>query len=132
MDSESLFDLYIAAKKRADISVEFEKLCKNLLAHNDIDTFEKIISRIVNDGHMINVSGVTCKLDVASIKMCDRLFEMFSSDNIKHPIDYSDNEDILKFMENFKNNRVPSIVTPKIAHKKSDIPFMISLKDFMM
>lgn len=139
MDSESLFDLYLATKKLAmekqvDIAAKFEELCKSLLEHNDINTFEKIISKIVNDGHMINVSGVTCKLDATSIKLCDKMFILFSEDNTKHPIDYSDNEDILKFMENFKNNRIPSIVTPKIAHRKTDrtIPFTISLKDFMM
>lgn len=149
-EQTSFFDAYMAAKKQAmkkqvDISAKFEELCKDLLEHNDINTFEKIISKIVHDGFLINVSGITCKLDNKSIELCNKMFVMFTGDNIKHPIkDYSKNDDILKFMENFKEPKLTAECYPmkqtntekrckcdKYNNYSSygDIPFMISLKD---
>ena len=146
-EQTSFFDDYMAAKKQAmkkqvDISAKFEELCKNLLEHNDINTFEKIISKIVHDGFLINISGITCKLDNKSIELCNKMFIMFTGDNIKHPIkDYSKNDDILKFMENFKESDCnPRKRTNAVKcgsgscdYRKYDdygnIPFMISLKD---
>ena len=142
-EQTSLFDDYMAAKKQAmkkqvDVSAKFEELCKSLLEHNDINTFEKIISKIVHDGFLINISGITCKLDNKSIELCNKMFVMFAGDNIKHPIkDYSKNDDILKFMENFKesdcNPRKRTNAVKCGDYRKYDdygnIPFMISLKD---
>lgn len=145
-EQTSFFDIYMAAKKQAmkkqvDIAAKFEELCKNLLEHNDINTFEKIISKIVHDNFLISVSGITCKLDSKSIKLCNKMFIMFTDDNIKHPVnDYSKNDDILAFMENFKESYQPpkrsNTVKREDYHKyndcetHSDIPFLISLKDF--
>lgn len=146
-EQTSFFDIYMAAKKQAmkkqvDIAAKFEELCKNLLEHNDINTFEKIISKIVHDNFLISVSGITCKLDSKSIELCNKMFIMFTGDNIKHPVnDYSKNDDILAFMENFKES---DYQPPKRSNTvkcgdyrkyndcgtHSDIPFMISLKDF--
>lgn len=142
-EQTSFFDDYMAAKKQAmkkqvDVSAKFEELCKSLLEHNDINTFEKIISKIVHDGFLINISGITCKLDNKSIELCNKMFVMFAGDNIKHPIkDYSKNDDILKFMENFKesdcNPRKRTNAVKCGDYRKYDdygnIPFMISLKD---
>ena len=142
-EQTSFFDDYMAAKKQAmkkqvDISAKFEELCKNLLEHNDINTFEKIISKIVHDGFLINISGITCKLDNKSIELCNKMFVMFAGDNIKHPVnDYSKNDDILAFMENFKesdcNPRKRTNAVKCGDYRKYDdygnIPFMISLKD---
>ena len=136
----SVFDSYMAAKKEAekkqvDISVKFEELCRNLLAHNDVNTFEKIISKIVHDNFMINVSGVTCKLDDKSINLCNKMFIMFAGQNIKYPInDYSKNDDILKFMENFKESNCQSRSKPTLKRgnccQSGGIPFTVSLADF--
>lgn len=142
-DQTSFLDAYMAAKKQSmkkqvDIAAKFEELCKNLLEHNDINTFEKIISKIVHDGFLINVSGITCKLDNKSIELCNKMFVMFTGDNIKHPInDYSKNDDILKFMENFKesdcNPRKRYNAVKCGDYRKYDasgnIPFMINLED---
>lgn len=142
-EQTSFFDDYMAAKKQAmkkqvDVSAKFEELCKSLLEHNDINTFEKIISKIVHDGFLINISGITCKLDNKSIELCNKMFVMFAGDNIKHPIkDYSKNDDILKFIENFKesdcNPRKRTNAVKCGDYRKYDdygnIPFMISLKD---
>lgn len=140
-EQTSIFDTYMAAKKQAmkkqvDISAKFEELCKNLLEHTDINTFEKIISKIVHDNFLINVKGVTCKLDSKSIELCNKMFIVFSGDNIKYPIrDYSGNKDILKFMENFKESKntecYPLKRTNAVKHGNyGSIPFTISVEDF--
>ena len=121
MNSDSFLNMYIAAKKQVNIFAKFEELCKNLLKHNDINTFEKIICKIIQGGYMINVSGVTCKLDDNSVDLCNKLFEMFSPENKKNPLDYSKNDDILKFMENYRDNKINKsndIETPVKNSKK--------------
>lgn len=143
MDRDSFLNMYIAAKKQVNIFAQFEELCKNLLKHNDINTFERIISNIIKGGYIINVSGVTCKLDKKSVDMCNKLFEMFSPENKKNPLDYSKNDDILKFMENYKGKKDNNIETPvknakkirKIVFDDDDngtIPFTIDLKNFLI
>lgn len=142
MDRDSFLNMYIAAKKQVNIFAQFEELCKNLLKHNDINTFERIISNIIKGGYIINVSGVTCKLDKKSVDMCNKLFEMFSPENKKNPLDYSKNDDILKFMENYKGKKDNNIETPVKNAKKirkivfdddnGTIPFTIDLKNFLI
>ena len=143
MDRDSFLNMYIASKKQVNIFAQFEELCKNLLKHNDINTFERIISNIIKGGYIINVSGVTCKLDKKSVDMCNKLFEMFSPENKKNPLDYSKNDDILKFMENYKGKKDNNIETPvknakkirKIVFDDDDngtIPFTIDLKNFLI
>lgn len=143
MDRDSFLNMYIAAKKQVNIFAQFEELCKNLLKHNDINTFERIISNIIKGGYIVNVSGVTCKLDKKSVDMCNKLFEMFSPENKKNPLDYSKNDDILKFMENYKGKKDNNIETPvknakkirKIVFDDDDngtIPFTIDLKNFLI
>ena len=143
MDRDSFLNMYIASKKQVNIFAQFEELCKNLLKHNDINTFERIISNIIKVGYIINVSGVTCKLDKKSVDMCNKLFEMFSPENKKNPLDYSKNDDILKFMENYKGKKDNNIETPvknakkirKIVFDDDDngtIPFTIDLKNFLI
>ena len=142
MDRDSFLNMYIAAKKQVNIFAQFEELCKNLLKHNDINTFERIISNIIKGGYIINVSGVTCKLDKKSVDMCNKLFEMFSPENKKNPLDYSKNDDILKFMENYKGKKDNNIETPVKNAKKirkivfdddnETIPFTIDLKNFLI
>lgn len=144
MNSDSFLNMYIAAKKQVNIFAKFEELCKNLLKHNDINTFEKIICKIIQGGYMINVSGVTCKLDDKSVDLCNKLFEMFSPENKKNPLDYSKNDDILKFMENYRDNKINKsndIETPVKNSKKyrkvvfdddGSIPFTIDLKNFLI
>lgn len=143
MDRDSFLNMYIAAKKQVNIFAQFEELCKNLLKHNDINTFERIISNIIKGGYIVNVSGVTCKLDKKSVDMCNKLFEMFSPENKKNPLDYSKNDDILKFMENYKGKKDNNIETPVKNAKKirkivfdddrtGTIPFTIDLKNFLI
>ena len=142
MDRDSFLNMYIAAKKQVNIFAQFEELCKNLLKHNDINTFERIISNIIKGGYIINVSGVTCKLDKKSVDMCNKLFEMFSPENKKNPLDYSKNDDILKFMENYKGKKDKNIEKKKKNAKKirkivfdddnGSIPFTIDLKNFLI
>ena len=142
MDRDSFLNMYIAAKKQVNIFAQFEELCKNLLKHNDINTFERIISNIIKGGYIINVSGVTCKLDKKSVDLCNKLFEMFSPENKKNPLDYYKNEDILKFMENKKKKKDNNIETPVKNAKKirkivfdddnGSIPFTIDLKNFLI
>lgn len=142
MDRDSFLNMYIAAKKQVNIFAQFEELCKNLLKHNDINTFERIISNIIKGGYIINVSGVTCKLDKKSVDMCNKLFEMFSPENKKNPLDYSKNDDVLKFMENYKGKKDNNIETPVKNAKKIrkivfdddnvSIPFTIDLKNFLI
>lgn len=142
MDKDSFLNMYIAAKKQVNIFAQFEELCKNLLKHNDINTFERIISNIIKGGYIINVSGVTCKLDKKSVDMCNKLFEMFSPENKKNPLDYSKNDDVLKFMENYKGKKDNNIETPVKNAKKIrkivfdddnvSIPFTIDLKNFLI
>ena len=145
MDRDSFLNMYIAAKKKqVNIFAKFEELCKNLLRHNDINTFEKIICKIIQDGYMINVSGVTCKLDDKSVDMCNKLFEMFSPENKKNPLNYSKDDDILKFMENYRGKKDNDIETPVKNDKKirkivfgdddrtGTIPFTIDLKNFLI
>lgn len=141
MDKDSFLNMYIAAKKQVNIFAQFEELCKNLLKHNDINTFERIISNIIKGGYIINVSGVTCKLDKKSVDMCNKLFEMFSPENKKNPLDYSKNDDVLKFMENYKGKKDNNIEIPVKNAKKirkivfddnGSIPFTIDLKNFLI
>lgn len=143
MDRDSFLNMYIAAKKQVNIFAQFEELCKNLLKHNDINTFERIISNIIKGGYIVNVSGVTCKLDKKSVDMCNKLFEMFSPENKKNPLDYSKNDDVLKFMENYKGKKDNNIETPVKNAKKirkivfdddrtGTIPFTIDLKNFLI
>lgn len=142
MNSDSFLNMYIAAKKKEQVNIfaQFEELCKNLLKHNDINTFERIISNIIKGCYIINVSGVTCKLDKKSVDLCNKMFEMFSSENKKNPLDYSKNDDVLKFMENYRGNiEVPVKNAKKIRKIVFDddngtgtIPFTIDLKNFLI
>lgn len=146
MNSDSFLNMYIAAKKKEQVNIfaQFEELCKNLLKHNDINTFERIISNIIKGGYIINVSGVTCKLDKKSVDLCNKMFEMFSSENKKNPLDYSKNDDVLKFMENYRGKKDNDIEIPVKNAKKirkivfddnnetGTIPFTIDLKNFLI
>lgn len=114
----TIFEKFAAKKQEQEqeqqqeetFSKKFEQLVDKLLQTLDINIFERIISRIYVDQYMMSVSGITYKLDNKSRELVKRLVSMFSTTNVKHPMDYSKNKDVLAFMEDVRGKSVPSTV----------------------
>lgn len=98
---QTILNKYIEKKNQEEqFSNHFEKLLETLLNKLDIVTFERTISKVVADGYILSVNGVSYKLCPKSIDLVNQLYKMFSQDNIKHPISsYSDNNYICNFLE---------------------------------
>lgn len=101
---ESILNKYHEKKKQEEQSSDkFEKLIEDMLNKLDIMTFERTISKIVHDGYLISVNGITYKLPLKSINIVKELFKMFSEDNIKNPVkSFTDNIHICSFLEDVR------------------------------
>lgn len=101
---ESILNKYHEKKKQEEQSSDkFEKLLEDMLNKLDIMTFERTISKIVHDGYLISVNGITYKLPLKSINIVNELFKMFSEDNIRNPVkSFTDNVYICSFLEDVR------------------------------
>lgn len=101
---ESILNKYHEKKKQEEQSSDrFEKLIEEMLNKLDIMTFERVISKIVHDGYLISVNGITYKLPLKSINIVKELFKMFSEDNIRNPVkSFTDNVYICSFLEDVR------------------------------
>lgn len=101
---ESILNKYHEKKKQEEQSSDrFEKLIEDMLNKLDIMTFERVISKIVHDGYLISVNGITYKLPLKSINIVKELFKMFSEDNIRNPVkSFTDNIHICSFLEDVR------------------------------
>lgn len=101
---ESILNKYHEKKKQEEQSSDrFEKLIEDMLNKLDIMTFERVISKIVHDGYLISVNGITYKLSLKSINIVKELFKMFSEDNIRNPVkSFTDNIHICSFLEDVR------------------------------
>lgn len=101
---ESILNKYSEKKKQEEqTSDKFEKLLEVMLNKLDIMTFERTISKIVHDGYLISVNGITYKLQSKSIDIVKELFKMFSEDNIRNPVkSFTDNIHICSFLEDVR------------------------------
>lgn len=103
-----LIDLYKNKSKDNKNEIKFfNKFIEDMINNMDINDFEKVICKIINDNYIISINGISYKLNEDCRKCLNTLKNMFSMHNINNPVnDYSNNEYVCNFLENIKNTNV--------------------------
>lgn len=119
---DSIINLYTTrknAQKNIYVITRFKTFMEDLINNMDIDNFERLITKIVNDCYIIKIDSVIYKLDDECVKLLKQMITMFSENNLKHPVDdYSNNEIVRKFMIDIKENEYINHETVNTENKK--------------